>query len=333
MKTRILNAQGETLQSAVDEAARILRGGGLVAFPTETVYGLGADAFNADAVVRVFRAKGRPADNPVIVHVGSTDELQKIASDLPATATMLAKKFWPGPLTLVVRHRNQLPVEVTAGLPTAALRMPDHPVALALIRAFGRGIVGPSANLSGKPSPTTAQHVLSDLDGLVDAILDSGRTRIGLESTVLDMTTSPPTILRPGGLPKEEIEEVVGAVSTGGGDDLLRRSPGTRHRHYAPRARLILIKRSDESGFEEKVNELLKEGKSVACIVHSFKPPEKIADDLAISMREGAYGHEMYGALRMLDDVGVDAIVVESVTEIGIGEAVMDRLRRAAGKI
>ena len=310
-----------------------MRRGGLVAFPTETVYGLGADAFNEQAVRKVFEAKGRPPDNPVIVHVSEIDQFLQIGKDIPPSATVLAETFWPGPLTLVVRHRAQLPDAVTAGLPTVAVRMPDHPVALALIEALSRGIIGPSANISGRPSPTTAKHVMDDLNGKVEIILDGGATRIGVESTVLDLTSNPPAILRLGGLPHEAIRKVIGKISEPT-LDALRRSPGTRYRHYAPRAQVILLPMGDAKFFEDLIVRLRRDGKKAGCILHSLSisaaGPKGAGDLTVVRKRAEEYASALYFTMRDFDDRAVDVILVESIPEVGVGEAVMDRLRRAA---
>ncbi len=316
------------MNAAIDEAADVLRTGGVVAFPTETVYGLGADALNESAVKKVFQAKGRPADNPVIVHVAEMDQFTAIGRDIPSIAAKLAESFWPGPLTFVVKHRRDLPAVVTAGLETVAVRMPDHPVALALIRRLSRGIVGPSANLSGRPSPTTAQHVLNDLAGKIDVILDGGATRIGVESTVVDVTTSPPTILRLGGLPRESIERLIGPVSSVSNAEALKRSPGTRYRHYAPNAKVILV----DPGDKKLILELLAtyRAKRVACILHSIELPTSHDGPRIIVTSQDDYARMLFDSMRTLDEFDVEVIIVEGVPEIGMGEAVMDRLRRAA---
>jgi len=306
----------------------VLRRGGLVAFPTETVYGLGADAFNERAVRQVFEAKGRPPDNPVIVHVSEIEQFFQIGKDIPPAATALAETFWPGPLTLVVKHRAQLPDAVTAGLPTVAVRMPDHPVALALIESLGRGIIGPSANISGRPSPTTAKHVMDDLNGKIEIILDGGPTRIGVESTVLDLTSNPPAILRLGGLPHDAIRKVIGKISEPTAD-ALRRSPGTRYRHYAPRAQVVLLTMGDAKVFDDLIARLRRDGKRMGCILHTLST--SAADDLVVvRTRAEEYPSALYFTLRDFDDRALDVILVESIPEVGVGEAVMDRLRRAA---
>jgi L-threonylcarbamoyladenylate synthase len=225
----------------VNAASATLEQGGLVAFPTETVYGLAADAFNDSAIRKIFEAKGRPSDNPLIVHIADISSLTTLTASFPEVGTLLARTFWPGPLTLVAQRTDRVSDLITAGLDTVAVRMPNHPVALALIRRLGRGIVAPSANISGRPSPTTAQHVFEDLNGKIDVILDAGPTRIGIESTVLDITQDPPVILRKGGLAREAIETVIGPVRADVEGELGKRSPGNRYKHYAPRARVILV--------------------------------------------------------------------------------------------
>ena len=317
---------------AIRQAAEILRRGGLVAFPTETVYGLGADVLNLDAVRKVFEAKGRPPDNPLIVHIASSKQLDDIVDEIPEQGKVLANAFWPGPLTLVMKRTILISDLVTANLDTVAVRMPNHPVPLAMIRALGEGIVGPSANLSGRPSPTTGQHVYDDLRGRVDLILDAGPTAIGLESTVVDVTVEPPTILRLGGLTKERIEELIGTVEVGAGGGLEKRSPGTRHRHYAPRAKVFLAKSGDADAFAALLQVQRQLGKKVGCIVNS---------PLLAKLESGDYyrvlpssleilARHLFRTLRELDGLGLDVIIVEGVEEQGLGATIMDRLRRAA---
>lgn len=317
---------------AIRQAAEILRRGGLVAFPTETVYGLGADVLNLDAVRKVFEAKGRPPDNPLIVHIATSKQLDDIVDEIPEQGKLLANAFWPGPLTLVMKRTILISDLVTANLDTVAVRMPNHPVPLAMIRALGEGIVGPSANLSGRPSPTTGQHVYDDLRGRVDLILDAGPTAIGLESTVIDVTVEPPTILRLGGLTKERIEELIGTVEVGAGGGLEKRSPGTRHRHYAPRAKVFLAKSGDADAFAALLQVQRQLGRKVGCIVNS---------PLLAKLESGDYyrvlpssldilARHLFRTLRELDGLGLDVIIVEGVEEQGLGATIMDRLRRAA---
>ncbi|MFH0991738.1 MAG: L-threonylcarbamoyladenylate synthase [bacterium] len=316
----------------IEYAAGVLRNGGVVAFPTETVYGLGADVLNLDAVRKVFQAKGRPSDNPLIVHVAPKIDLEEIIDEYPEKGVLLAQKFWPGPLTLVVKRTILISDLVTASLDTVAVRMPAHPVALALIDALGEGLVGPSANISGRPSPTTAQHVLDDLRGRIDLILDAGPTIIGLESTVVDVTIDPPAILRFGGLPQELIEECIGPVQIGLTSDLQKRSPGLRHRHYAPRAKVVLIRYEDEAGFVEQLQHYRLQGKQVGSIINSalLARVESGLYKRALPSSIEVFARYLFRTLRELDALGVDVILIEGVKEEGLGVAVMDRLRRAA---
>jgi len=316
----------------ISEAALVLRQGGLVAFPTETVYGLAADAFSESAIQKVFDAKGRPADNPLIVHIAEMSSLSSITASFPEVGTTLARTFWPGPLTLVVRRTDRVSDLVTAGLDTVAVRMPNHAVALSLIRTLGRGIVAPSANISGRPSPTSAQHVWDDLRGRIDIILDAGPTRIGVESTVLDITLDPPVILRKGGLSKEAIETVIGRIAPAAGNEMAKRSPGNRYKHYSPRAEVVLVREGDA---EELSRILLDENmkiKKIGCFLHSIPDPhhgpevtiQRVPSDIE------EFSHVLFDRLREFDKSGVDVIIVEEVPDMGLGTAVMDRLRRAS---
>ncbi|HXI88941.1 MAG TPA: L-threonylcarbamoyladenylate synthase [Blastocatellia bacterium] len=319
-------------QEAIELAASIIRKGGLVAFPTETVYGLGADAMNENAVRKIFEAKGRPADNPCIVHVDSRDMLDRVAGRVGDRAESLIQKFWPGPLTLVLERKPEVAPSVSAGLSTVAVRMPGNGIALRLIRASRTPIAAPSANASGRPSPTTAAHVLDDLGGRIDLILDGGTTNIGIESTVLDVTAEPPMILRPGWITQEMLSEAIGPVERSGSDEELRRSPGTHHRHYSPRARVILIEQGSAELLERVCREHLKTG-SVGFAGHSFVEidnPNFCALRLGSSAKD--YAHSMYAMLRQLDKNNPRVIIVEGISEAGEGAAVMDRLRRAASE-
>ncbi len=317
---------------SIAEAGEVLRRGGLVAFPTETVYGLGADAFNADAVNRVFAAKGRPADNPLIVHIARIEHFAQLARTISLKARILAEKFWPGPLTLVVEGRGEVPDIVTARLKTIALRMPDHQVALELIGRFGGGIVGPSANLSGRPSPTASAHVEADLRGKIDMILDCGPTAIGIESTVIDVSIDPPIILRLGGLIEQDIENAIGEVHTTSEAAFLKRSPGTRHRHYAPRAKLILVEQGNTLAFVQLIESCQRGGTKAGSIVHSGRMKKIGSKTRMVAASEDVeeYSRTFFAHLRELDQAGVDVIIVEAVPDEGIGAAVMERLRRAA---
>ena len=332
-ETRVVQISAESPDpTTIREAAHIIRTGGLVCFPTETVYGLGADALSERAVQRVFSAKGRPSDNPLIVHIADPRHIFDLADEnLSFNAEILAKTFWPGPLTLVMRRTILVPDAVTAGLDTVAIRMPDHRVALALINEVGSGIVGPSANLSGRPSPTLASDIVEDLRGRVDMILDAGPTRIGVESTVVDVTTDPPMILRLGGLPLNEIQEAIGPVAHGYAESHLQRSPGTRHRHYAPDARVVLIEKGDADQMARVLRELRQKGNVVGCIVHSPRLATVETGQFIRVLPENTdlVARYLFRTLRELDRAGVDVILVEGVSEEGLGAAVMDRIRKA----
>ena len=326
LRTRFLRADS----AAILEAAEVIRAGGLVAFPTETVYGLGADALSAAAVLRIFEAKERPRGNPLIVHVAGVDALEVVAARVPAEARALGGRFWPGPLTVVLPRADAVPLVTTGGLETVAVRVPAHPVAQALIAAAGRPIAAPSANRSGRPSPTRAEHVREDLDGRIELILDAGPTSVGVESTVLDLTTEPPTLLRPGGVTLEALQAVLGRVQVLAGDDeeAARRSPGLRHRHYAPRARVKLI----APGTGEQVALPWLEARRPVAIM-AQRPVSPGPPELHVKTMPGdldAYARELFGALRELDALGVEAILVEAVPEEGLGRTIMDRLRRAS---
>jgi L-threonylcarbamoyladenylate synthase len=318
--------------TVIAEAAALIRLGQLVAFPTETVYGLGADGLNAAALDRIYRVKGRPSDNPLILHVGHQDQFALVAADVPAIAQRLVQAFWPGPLTLILPKTPGVPDTVTAGLPTVAVRMPAHPVALALIQAAQTPLAAPSANRSGLPSPTTAQHVFGDLRGRIPLILDAGPTHIGLESTVLDVTCIPPVILRPGGITREALEAVLGQLRETASMAQQRRSPGTRYRHYSPRARLWLVEDGQAEMLEVALAKALQRGARVGCLLHRLEP-EHLPPQVEVIRLSGSladYAQGLFSALRRLDGLGLDVIVVEEVPEQGLGVAVMDRLRRAA---
>jgi len=325
-------------------AAEFIKKGGLVAFPTETVYGLGADALNPKAVLALFKAKKRPLDNPPIVHVENTRDVYRLAKTVPSKAEGLMEKFWPGPLTLVLERSELVPDVTVAGLDTIAVRMPKHNVALALINQSGCPIAAPSANLAGKPSPTTAEHVFDDLNGRIDAILDGGPTCIGVESTVLDLSVKPPQILRPGGTSFEALKEFLGDVRlhplVAAERELAvaeARSPGMRHKHYAPNAKLILVEGSLEN-VVEKVKELIE-----SCRVNGSKVGVLATDETASRYKADVVkslgsrfnlaiiAQNLFSLLREFDAEGVDVIVAEGVPAEGLGLAVMNRLRRASG--
>ncbi|GMU41360.1 MAG: threonylcarbamoyl-AMP synthase [Chloroflexota bacterium] len=317
--------------AAIRQAAEAIRRGELVAFPTETVYGLGADALDPAAVARIFEAKGRPADNPLIVHVARAEDLDALVRRVPPEAHLLAAYFWPGPLTLVLPRRPHVPDITTGGLNTVAVRVPAHPVALALIEACGRPLAAPSANRSGRPSPTRAEDVIADLGDRVAVVLDAGPCSVGLESTVLDLSSNTPVLLRPGGVSREAIEAVVGPVRLGAGEAEGARSPGTRYRHYAPRARLLLAPPGEAEREARRVAASSPPGVRVGVIARAALTGP--AGDLEARVFPGsveAYARGLFAALRDLDAAGCTVVVAESVPDEGIGLAVMDRLRRAA---
>jgi len=325
-------------------AADFIKKGGLVAFPTETVYGLGADALNSKAVLAVFEAKKRPLDNPPIVHVGNPKDVYNLVKEVPPKAEKLMKNFWPGPLTLIFKRSNIVPDVTVAGLDTIAIRMPRHNVALALLRGSGCPIAAPSANLAGKPSPTTAKHVWDDLNGRIDAILDAGPTNIGVESTVLDLTVDPPQILRPGGTLYEVLRKFLGKVElhpVAVAEKELQiekvRSPGMKHKHYAPNADVIVVE-GEVSAVMEKVKELAKFYKQKGIKVGVLATDETVGyyeadvvkslgsrNDLAVIAKN------LFRLLREFDLDCVDVIIAEGIPAEGLGLAVMNRLRKASG--
>ncbi|WOV84658.1 L-threonylcarbamoyladenylate synthase [Sporosarcina jeotgali] len=311
-----------------------LRNGGLVAFPTETVYGLGALATDPDATKQIFEAKGRPSDNPLIVHIGTKEEVNTYAAEIPETAHKLMDAFWPGPLTLIFNEKPGVIAEnVTVGRGTVGLRMPDHPVALKLLRLLGGPLAAPSANRSGKPSPTKASHVARDLDGRIPFILDGGATGVGVESTVIDMTSTPPAILRPGGITVEMIESVIGPVrsETRVEESEAPRAPGMKYKHYSPDAPVWLIE-PDQNQIERAVQHLMNEGKKVAII----GPDELKTDKPAWYFATGAHADpsqlaaHLYDALRNCDETDADVILAVETPSEGMGIAVMNRLKKAA---
>lgn len=320
----------------IKEAAQLLIENEVVAFPTETVYGLGANAKSEEAVRKIFAAKGRPSDNPLIIHIANQTQLHDLVDDIPSVAEQLMDAFWPGPLTLVFRKKEGLSEIATAGLSTVAVRMPNHPVALALIEEANLPIAAPSANTSGKPSPTTAQHVAKDLTGKISGIVDGGETGVGVESTVVDITEGIPVILRPGGVTKEEMVEVVGEVR----EDLalhnmevIPKSPGMKYTHYAPDAPFVLLNGS-EVYIQRFVNEQKQFGKKVGILTTEENQHAYDADVVVTCGRRGqlsTVAAELYQALRTFDECDVDLIVGEVFPRAGIGEAIMNRLMKAAG--
>ncbi|MEV6725564.1 L-threonylcarbamoyladenylate synthase [Streptomyces xanthochromogenes] len=314
--------------SDIEKAAGLLRAGGLVALPTETVYGLGANAEDPAAVARIFQAKGRPSSHPLIVHIGGADSLDQWVEDVSPTARLLAEHFWPGPLTLVLPRGPRVPLEATGGLDTVAVRVPAHPVALALLSAFGGGITAPSANRFGSVSPTTADHVRAELGAAVDFVLDGGPCEVGVESTIVDVTGEVPAVLRPGGVTREELEAVLGCPVTVPETSSVR-VPGQHPSHYAPRARVVLVAPDKVVAEAEGAQE---RGHRVGVFLPpTAVTPPKVHAVVDLPASAAAYARGLYGFLRELDEQGCDLIIASLPAEEGLGLAIANRLRRAAG--
>lgn len=316
----------------LDRAVTALRRGGLVAFPTETVYGLGADAENEEAVARLFAVKGRPRHHPLIVHLASADDLPRWSSHVPAAAARLAEAYWPGPLTLLLRKSARVPAATTGGLDNVGLRVPGHPLALELLRRFGGGVAAPSANRFGKVSPTTAEHVRADLGSDVDVLLDGGPCDVGVESTIVDLTSGHPVLLRPGGITAEQLESILGE-SVSRLAPVGARAPGMLASHYAPRARVELVPPSE---LGRRASELSRAGERVAVLLAPGDAREELRGtsnvlfiDLGESARDAA--QRLYAALRRADVEGASVVVASIPEARGLSEALADRLMKAAG--
>jgi L-threonylcarbamoyladenylate synthase len=320
--------------AAVNEAATCLRAGGLVAIPTETVYGLAANAFDADAVARIFAAKGRPAHNPIIVHVASLDLARQCTSIWPDTAERLATAFWPGPLTLVLKRSGLIPDVVTAGGGTVGLRWPRHPFAQALIRACGFPLAAPSANASNRLSPTCAEHVRKQLGRRIPLIVDGGPSPVGIESTVVDTTTTPPHLLRPGGLHRPALEAVIGPLARANPTDVsgarTLRSPGQLPRHYAPHARLFVWSWTDDEDLRQRLAAAAVNAGSCHVVTYSRHPAFPLGGVHPIPANAEAFARVLYAELHRCDDAGARSIVVETPPAGPEWQAIADRLQRAA---
>ncbi len=324
-------------------AAEVIKAGGLVAFPTETVYGLGANAFDATAADRIYAAKGRPSDNPLIVHISSMDELYPLAREIPASAEKLAAKYWPGPMTIVLKKDPAVPDRTTGGLDTVAVRMPSDPVARAFIKLSGVPIAAPSANISGRPSPTRADHVMEDLDGRIDMVIDGGPVGIGIESTIIDLTGDIPTLLRPGAVTIEMLTETLGEVNI---DPAIKgpmsenehpKAPGMKYRHYAPKADMTIVRGGSENVaayINDRVKESGDSGRKAGIIcTRESKNLYDRGDIKVVGTRtdEDTVARNLFSVLREFDEDGVDVIYSESFPEDDIGQAIMNRLSKAAG--
>ena len=328
-------------QEIMKEAGALLKSGALVAFPTETVYGLGANALDEKASAKIYAAKGRPSDNPLIIHIADMEKLAYITAEIPTAAIKLAEKFWPGPLTMVLKKSDVVPLGTTGGLNTVAVRMPSHPIALEMIRAGGGYIAAPSPNTSGRPSPTLASHVADDMDGIIPMILDGGAVGIGIESTIVDLTEEIPTILRPGFITKEMLEEVVGEVQIDKGLEADAKTPpkapGMKYRHYAPKAELLIVEGAEEAVIK-KINALVKEKEAqgiVAGVIGTEETVSKYQAGIVKSMGtrtdEISISSHLYGILRAFDESDAEVIYSESFEEGAMGSAIMNRLLKAAG--
>jgi len=320
----------------IREAANLLQKEEVVAFPTETVYGLGANARSDEAVAKIFAAKGRPSDNPLIVHIGALEQLETVASNIPDVAQTLIHHFWPGPLTIVLLKKEGLSDLVTAGLETVGVRMPSHPVALQLLKETQLPIAAPSANVSGRPSPTTGKHVAEDLNGKISGIVDGGPTGIGVESTVIDCTTAIPVILRPGGVTREQIEAVIGTVQFDGSFKNSKeapKSPGMKYTHYAPNAPLTIVKGS-QAFLQNLINEQRMKGNKVG-VLTTEENLEAYEADVVLGCGKKvdilSIAQNLYGVLRSFNEYDVNLIYSESFIDLGLGLAVMNRLLKASG--
>lgn len=328
-------------EKIMKEAGALLKAGALVAFPTETVYGLGANALDEKAAAKIYAAKGRPSDNPLIVHIADMESLKLITEEIPEAAYQLADKFWPGPLTMVLKKSDAVPYGTTGGLDTVAVRMPSHPIALEMIRYGGGYIAAPSANTSGRPSPTLASHVLDDMNGIIPMILDGGAVGIGIESTIVDLTEGVPTILRPGFITKKMLEEVVGEVQIDKGlsadSKTPPKAPGMKYRHYAPKADLMIVEGAREAVIE-KINALVQENESKGVCTGIIgteetisRYPSGIVKSMGTRRDELSISSHLYSILREFDESDAEIIYSESFSEGAMGSAIMNRLLKAAG--
>lgn len=329
-------------EEVMKEAAALLKRGGLVAFPTETVYGLGANGLDSRAVASIYKAKGRPSDNPLILHIADQKELAQLVARIPANAQVLMDTYWPGPLTVVFQRSEMVPDAVSGGLNTVAVRLPSNRVARKLISLAGMPIAAPSANTSGRPSPTSAEAVLADLEGRIDGVIDGGPCIIGVESTVVDCTTPVPTLLRPGGITVEMLIETLGDIeidpTLNGSEECIPRSPGMKYTHYAPSAPMVLfegVHSQIEDRMLAEIKKALENGQKVGAIV-SAKTARNLPENVIVAVygertQTAEIATNLYTVLRSFDDSPVDVIYAEGIEEDGLGLAVMNRLRKASG--
>ncbi len=346
MNTELFKIDEHNIDAAAKEilakAGSIIREGGLVAFPTETVYGLGGDALNPESSKKIYAAKGRPSDNPLIVHVASMEDVEAIVDEVPEAAYRLAEAFWPGPLTMIMNKNDKVPHETTGGLDTVAIRMPNNEIALELIRQSGGYIAAPSANTSGRPSPTLARYCVEDLSGKIEMIIDGGQVGIGLESTIVDLTSEEPMILRPGYITQDMLKEVLGQVTIDrtiidATSTQKPKAPGMKYRHYAPKGSLTIIQGNQKDVVDyinARAKEAMEEGKRVGIIGTDATRDLYSADVIkSVGNREdeSSIAHELFKVLREFDDENIDVMFSESFDDSGIGQAIMNRLLKAAG--
>ncbi|MCR5097631.1 MAG: threonylcarbamoyl-AMP synthase [Lachnospiraceae bacterium] len=343
MKTDIIRIDPENIDAAaMERAAGYIRKKELVAFPTETVYGLGGDAMDTGASKRIYSAKGRPSDNPLIIHIAQTESLYDIGTDIPEAAFDLAGAFWPGPMTLIIKKKAGVPYETTGGLDTVAVRLPSHPIARELIKKSGCFIAAPSANTSGRPSPTKASHVIEDMDGRIACIIDGGTVEIGLESTIIDLTEDIPTILRPGAITLAQVKSVTGEARMDPGlvkeDETTRpKAPGMRYRHYAPRGELTIVE-GERQAVISRIQKLCEESKNAGhrtAVISSTESAKNYEGyrvfDIGALSHEEEIAHNLYDILRKLDEEDIEQIYSESFDTPNVGTAIMNRLLKAAG--
>ncbi len=343
MKTQMIKIDKENFTVAdLEEAIQIIQRGGLVAFPTETVYGLGADGLNEEAAHKIYKAKGRPSDNPLIIHIANVDALDQLTKNVPKMGRRLVEAYWPGPLTLIFKKSDKVPYSTTGGLDTVAIRMPEEPISRALIQASGMYIAAPSANTSGKPSPTKAQHVMDDLNGRIDMIIDGGTVGIGLESTIVDVTSPIPTILRPGYITKDMLEKVVGKVDVDRSildsqSKEVPKAPGMKYKHYAPKGNLTILEGDIDDVIQEMnriVKEKLDEGHKVG-VIGTDETLDRynygIIKSIGTRIDDASIARSLFSLLREFDDLEVEYIYTESFGEDRLGHAIMNRLLKAAG--
>ena len=345
MDTKIIKIEIESLtEDCFDEAAGILKNGGLVALPTETVYGLGANALDESAAAKIYQAKGRPSDNPLIVHISKTTDIEMLAKEIPEKAYQLAEVFWPGPLTIILKKKELVPYQTTGGLDTVAIRLPANQIARTLIEKSGVFVAAPSANLSGKPSPTTAQHVIDDLSGKVDMIIDGGHATLGLESTIVDLSGDNPMILRPGCITKAMLENVIGEIEydpvilqKAPNLELVPKAPGMKYRHYAPEGKLTIYEGDIDKvidAINQKAKEKMESNNRVGVIAtDETKAFYRYGTVKTIGSRkdEASIAAGLYAVLREFDELHAEYIYTESFADNSLGQAIMNRLLKAAG--